>query len=72
VLTPGTAKLQFIRKTLGRLGSEVVPVYELHFSIRGEGDYAAVVPVQGYTKELGIAAVEKEATEIAATFDAFP
>ena len=53
------------------MGNGSVPAYEIHFTVRGEGDYAVKVPAEGYTAQAGIQAVTAVAREICETLDAF-
>ena len=52
MLQPGDVKGLRIQRMLARNIETGQPVesYVLHFSIRGQGDYIAVVPIAGYTK----------------------
>jgi hypothetical protein len=64
-------KLTAQKRSLMTLGNSSVPAYELHFTIRGEGDYAVKVPAEGYTSQIGIQAILNVAKEIVDTIDAF-
>lgn len=62
-----------IRRTYVRdqTGSNV-PGYDLHFTIRGQGDFVASLPIQGYSAEKAMQAIAAIATPIVETLDAFP
>jgi hypothetical protein len=64
-------KILVTKRSLMTMGNGSVPSYEIHFSIRGEGDYAVKVPAEGYTSQIGIQAVLNVAKEIVDTIDAF-
>lgn len=51
---------------------ETVPGYELHFSIRGHGDYTAGLPIKDYSAMRAMEAIKAVAEPIVDTFDMFP
>jgi len=51
---------------------ETVPGYEIHFSIRGQGDYTAGLPIKEYSAEKAMGAIKAIAEPIVDTFDMFP
>jgi hypothetical protein len=64
-------KLTALKRSLMTVGNSSVPAYELHFTIRGEGDFAVKVPSEGYTSQIGIQAAINVAKELVDTIDAF-
>ena len=50
---------------------EPMAAYELRFTIRGKGDYRALVPEYGYTAALAQAAMEAVALPVIETLDKF-
>jgi hypothetical protein len=71
MLKPGDVKITATKRTLMSNNGNTVPAYEIHFTIRGEGDYAVKVPAEGYTAQAGIDAVTGVASQIIETLDAF-
>lgn len=49
-----------------------VPIYEIHFTIRGDGDFVAAVPISRYTAQNAQTAIYKVADPIIQTLDMFP
>lgn len=73
MIQPGRIKLIAVVPTLVEMGSGRSPQgYKLLFSIDGEGQYEAIVPKEGFTKELGEEAMLRVATPIIELKDAFP
>lgn len=69
-LQPGDVKLiPPLEPTYGDVNGQAVPVFKIHFTFRGTGSYSVLVPRDGYTGALGLAAVRQEAEQIALTFD---
>lgn len=66
---PGDAKITTIKRTFINEGNGTQPAYEIHFTIRGEGDYAVKVPADGYTAQVGLDAITRVAREICETYD---
>ena len=74
MLNPADVKGLWIQRMMTRNveTGQLVESYVLHFSIRGQGDYVAIVPVSGYTKAIAEAAIIAVAEPIVETLDAFP
>lgn len=61
-----------IRRTIVRQGTDNVPGYELHFTIRGQGDYTCSLPIKGYSLDAAMDAIREVAEPIVQTLDTFP
>lgn len=62
-----------IRRSFGKdHRGETVPAFEIHFSIRGQGDFTASVPIATFSAEKGMVAVKAVAEPIVELLDAFP
>ena len=55
-----------------RAGKDNVPGYELHFTIRGEGDYTTSLPIKDYSLAAAMDAIKAVAEPIVETLDKFP
>lgn len=72
MVTATDINLTRIVRTYGKDDAgQTVPAYEIHFMIRGDGDYIAVVPIQRYTAQNAQTAIYKVAEPIIQTLDMF-
>lgn len=74
MIAPGEIKLLMPpRRTLAsdRQTGQPVPVWEFVFSIRGEGQYSATVPIVGFTPELAQKAIEMVAEPMIKVMDMY-
>lgn len=60
-----------IQETLAGDGVRSIRVYRIYFSLRGEGNYHVDVPMDGYSPELAMQAIEAKARAICETLDLF-
>ena len=51
---------------------DTVPGYEIHFTIRGQGDYTAGIPIQGFDALKAMSAIKAVAEPIVDLLDTFP
>lgn len=51
---------------------ETVPAYEIHFSIRGQGDYTASLPIKDFNTQRTMEAIAAVATPIIEILEMFP
>ena len=71
-LMPGDIQLTARKPTMVSQEGRAVPGYEIHFTIRGQGDYYALVAKEGLTGELAQKAILAVAQPILDLDDIFP
>lgn len=71
-LQPGDIKIQYQRQTWGTdaMGQRV-QVFEIGFTIRGQGNYTVTVPIEGFTAQKAEQKILPIATQVVETLDLF-
>ena len=51
---------------------ETVPGFEIHYSIRQNGDFTVTVPIAGFTVAKAMEAIAAQATQLVELLDTYP
>lgn len=71
-LNAGDVKITYQRQTWGLDAmANRVQVYEIGFTVRGQGNYTVTVPIEGFTAAKAEAAIKPIAEQVVNTLDLF-
>lgn len=72
MLNPGDVKLTHQRQTYAKdANNQTIPVMEIGYTVRGQGNHTVNVPLVGFTADRAMALILEKAKEIADLMDRF-